>query len=58
MTVKVELEIEITGNVTADEANEFFIHKFEGYYCTSTNPLRSGKADYNIVDTNVNIVEE
>jgi len=39
MTVKVELEIEITGNVTADEANEFFIHKFEGYYCTSTNPL-------------------
>ena len=58
MKVKVELEIEITGNVTADEANEFFINKFEGYCCTSTNPLKSGKVDYDIVNTNVNIVKE
>ena len=57
MKVKVELEIEITGNVTADEANEFFTYEFEGYCCTSTNPLKSGKADYKIVDSNINIEE-
>ena len=58
MIVNVELKIEVTGNVTEEEANEFFINKFEGYCCTSTNPLKSGKVDYDIVNTNVNIVKE
>lgn len=55
MKVKVELEIEITGNVTAAEANEFLTYEFGDYYCPSTNPLRSGKADYKIVDSNIEI---
>ena len=55
MTVNVELTIEVTGNVTAEEVAEFFQNEYGGYRCPLDNPLLREEAEYDIVDYYIEI---
>lgn len=53
MKVKVELEIEITGEVTEEEVKEFFSYDYYKNGCSVNNPLIYGEAKFDILDYNV-----
>lgn len=56
MKAKVELEIEVTGNVTEEEVAEFFRHEYGGCPCPLDNPLLwDDEAEYDIVEYNIEI---
>lgn len=59
MNLKIELEIEVTGECTLEQARDFFKHQFAGYSLPNweDNPLMSEDYDSEYDITNIEIEE-
>jgi hypothetical protein len=59
MTLRIELEVEITGDCSFEEAENFFLYAFAGYSLSDweNNPLINEESDAEYDVTNIKIEE-
>ena len=57
MKLKIELEIEVTGDCSFEEAQDFFRYEFAGYSLSVNNPFVNEDSDTEYDVTNIEIEE-